>query len=521
MMLKTLPGNKTLMINPDLKSKAQTIMNLIKNRLIQIMPLSVLAAACSTGYEAPADPRPNIVMIVSDDHGTGDLGCYGNAAIKTPSLDALAGEGIRFTNAYCTSASCSASRSVILTGLYNHATGQYGHEHSFHHFSTFGNVRSLPVILAENGYRTGRVGKFHVAPESVYFFKNVMPGNQRNPHEMAMNSREFLGRDQDKPFFLYFCTSDPHRGGGLVEDDPHRPDRFGNRPQGYEGITETFFSPDEVEVPWYLPDTPATRAELAQYYQSVARLDQGIGSLFSILKEEGLWDNTVIIYLSDNGIAFHGAKTNLYDPAMRLPLIVKMPGSKNSGTVTGAMVTWADLTPTILDIAGVLEAELDYRQSLPEAPSWEVPARHDDVHGRSFLQVLEDPETGGFDEIFASHTFHEITMYYPMRVLQDRQFKLIWNIASGLGYPHASDLWESSTWQYVINSGSGTYGRRAVADYLERPKFELFDMAVDPYESVNLAFNPAYSAILEEMKVRIKYYQEKTGDPWINKWVHE
>ena len=496
-------------------------MDLLKNKFIKVLPLSVLAAACSTVDEAPADTRPNIVMIVSDDHGLDDLGCYGNMAIKTPNLDALAGEGIRFTNAYCTSASCSASRSVILTGLYNHANGQYGHEHAFHHFSTFENIRSLPVILADNGYRTGRAGKYHIAPESVYFFEDVIPGNLRNPHEMANNSREFLSGDPDKPFFLYFCTSDPHRGGGVVEDDPYRPDRFGNRDEGYDGITETLFSPDEVEVPWYLPDTPATRSELAQYYQSVARMDQGIGTLFEILKEEGLWDNTVVMYLSDNGIAFHGAKTNLYDPAMRLPFIVKMPGSDNRGTVTGAMVTWADLTPTILDLAGMLDKELEYRKSLPEEPSWAVPAHHDDFHGTSFLSVLNNPESGGYDEIFASHTFHEITMYYPMRVVENRKFKLIWNIASGLSYPHASDLWESSTWQYLIESDIATYGRRSVTDYLERPEFELFNMADDPYETVNLAFDPEHTGILAEMKERIKYYQEKTGDPWINKWIHE
>ena len=124
-------------------------MDLLKNKLIQVLPLSVLAAASSTVNETPVDSRPNIIMIVSDDHGLDDLGCYGNTAIKTPNLDALAGEGIKFINAYCTSASCSASRSVILTGLYNHANGQYGHEHSFHHFKTFEGIRSLPVILSE------------------------------------------------------------------------------------------------------------------------------------------------------------------------------------------------------------------------------------------------------------------------------------------------------------------------------------------------------------------------------------
>ena len=338
---------------------------------------------------------------------------------------------------------------------------------------------------------------------------------------MAVNSREFLSGNRDKPFFLYFCTSGPHRGGGVVEDDPYRPDRFGNRNEGYEGITETLFSPDEVEVPWYLPDTPATRSELAQYYQSVARMDQGIGTLFEILKKNGLWDNTVIMYLSDNGIAFHGAKTNLYDPAMRLPFIVKMPESKNSNTVTDAMVSWADLTPTILDLAELLDKELETKKKIAGDAGWSALPLYDDFHGRSFLPVLKDPSTEGFDEIFASHTFHEITMYYPMRVVEDRNFKLIWNIASGLSYPHASDLWESSTWQYLIDSGEDIYGKRPVKDYLERPRFELFNLADDPYETKNLAEDVSYAGVLSELKERIREFQETTGDPWIVKWTHE
>jgi N-sulfoglucosamine sulfohydrolase len=495
-------------------------MDLIKIKPLHILPLTVFAAACSTGHPAREASAPNIVVIVSDDHGQDDLGSYGNRYIKTPSLDMLADEGIRFTNAYCTSASCSASRSVILTGLYNHANGQYGHEHTYHHFKTFESVRSLPVILSENGYNTARAGKFHVAPEEVYLFDNVIAGNARNPYEMAVSSRSFL-RNTDRPFFLYFCTSDPHRGGGVVEDNPYKPDRFGNRDQGYEGIQEVIFDPDDVDVPWYLPDTPATRAELAQYYQSVSRMDQGIGKLFSILKEEGLWDNTVIMYLSDNGIAFHGAKTNVYDPAIRLPFLVKMPRGINSGRVTDAMVNWADLTPTILDLAGVLDKELQDRPRLAaEAGSTGLP-RFEGFHGKSFLSVLENPETGGFDNIFASHTFHEITMYYPMRVVENRQYKLIWNLASGLPYPQASDLWSSATWRHLIESGEVYYGKRPVADYLQRPVFELFDIADDRREIKNLAGNPEYAGILNELKEQLKTFQENTGDPWIVKWEYE
>ena len=118
----------------------------------------------------PIDKRPNIVLIVADDHGREAVGCYGNSAIRTPHIDQLAADGTRFTNAFCTSASCSPSRSVLLTGVHNHANGMYGLEHQIHHFSSFDSVRSLPVLLEQAGYRTARIGKLHVAPESVYHF---------------------------------------------------------------------------------------------------------------------------------------------------------------------------------------------------------------------------------------------------------------------------------------------------------------------------------------------------------------
>ncbi len=124
--------------------------------------------------------KPNVILYVVDDHGTDDAGCYGNPVIKTHGLDMLAREGTRFTHAFCTTASCSASRSVILTGLHNHATGQYGHQHGYSHFVSFPNVKSLPVLLADAGYRTASVGKYHVAPEEVYHFQQYIKNT--NPH---------------------------------------------------------------------------------------------------------------------------------------------------------------------------------------------------------------------------------------------------------------------------------------------------------------------------------------------------
>lgn len=461
----------------------------------------------------------NVVLIVADDHGR-DTGAYGNTAIRTPHLDSLASGGTLFSSAFATTASCSASRSVILSGLFNHRNGQYGHQHDYHHFQSFENLKTLPVLLGEAGYRTASVGKYHVAPEAVYHFQEYIPGNSRNPVEMADNSEAFIRDDPDRPFFLYFCTSDPHRGGGVVEDSMYKPDRFGNIPGGYDGITEVAYEPEEVIVPPFLPDTPATRAELAQYYQSISRIDQGIGRLMELLREHGAWENTLVIYISDHGMAFPGAKTTVYEPGLKSPCIVRHPGAGKRGIVSSALVSWVDLTPTILDYAGVdppvYEPNINNRYVRSQL------ADTHGLHGRSFLPILEEENPEGWDEVYASHTFHEIQMYYPMRVVRNRDYKLIWNIAWPLPYPFASDLWASATWQHVYRQGMDTrYGSRSVREYIHRPEFELYDMRKDPWETSNLADNPEYSEILEQMKSRMKEFQVRTTDPWLLKWEYE
>ena len=157
----------------------------------------------------------NIIFFITDDQSP-TLGCYGDPIAKTPAIDALAADGTLFFNAFATTASCSASRSVVMSGLHNHANGQYGHQHSFHKFSSYFNVigLSLPRNLSYAGYRTGHIGKYHVSPEEVFRFETYLKGNPRNAVQMAEQTKEFITAESEKPFFLYFATSDPHRGGG-------------------------------------------------------------------------------------------------------------------------------------------------------------------------------------------------------------------------------------------------------------------------------------------------------------------
>ena len=453
--------------------------------------------SCNKGDEQINSEKPNIILCVADDHGMDALGCYGNPIIKTPSLDSLARNGVRLTHAFCTSASSAASRSVLLTGMYGHATGSYGHVHDYHHFSTYENIKSLPVLLSENGYSTARIGKYHVAPESVYHFDTVYEADPRNTVEMAESCKGIF--DSKNPFFLYFCTDDPHRGDPFKPERWDMPNRFGNKDEGYNGVETIKYSPKDVLVPSFLPDTKQTREELAEYYESISRIDQGFGCLMKYLKLSGKISNTIVIYISDNGMAFPGAKTTLYEPGMRLPCIISDPRAKTKGSTSDVMITWADMTPTILEMAGI-----DYKEEA--------------FHGRSFRSLIGTEKTSGRDEILAAHNFHEITMYYPMRVLRERRFKLIWNVAWQQEYPFASDLWDSSTWQRSYRDGCEIFGERKTEDFLQRPRFELYNLESDAGETVNLADDSKYSKKLESMKERLLERLKETSDPWIICW---
>jgi len=497
-----------------------------------IIRLSKLLAGLFFAYALCHAEKRNVVLFVTDDQSP-DFGAYGNPILKTPNLDALAKDGTRFDYAFCTTASCSASRSVILSGLHNHANGHYGHQHRYHKFNSYGNLISLPAYLSHGGYRTARCGKYHVSPEKIYKFDQAIPGSSRSPVAMAENCKDFLNDESEKPFFLYICTSDPHRGGGFANELPHKPDRFGNPKRGskgYPGIKEVVYDPSEVRVPGFLPDTPTSRAEIAQYYQSVSRIDQGIGRLVQILKDADKWENTLFIYISDHGIAMPGAKTTLYEGGMRSPCLVRNPYQKKRGIATDAMVSWVDLTPTILEFAGVLDQTGKLSAKVLESlrsslPKGEQNGRHlspGKFHGRSFLSVLGEAKTKGWDEVYASHTFHEITMYYPMRVVRERRYKLIWNIAHPLPFPFASDLWAAPTWQAQWKQGmSAPYGAKTVRSYVHRSAFELYDLQEDPHEGNNLAGSKEHSELLGRLKKKLKAFQEQTNDPWVMKWRYE
>jgi N-sulfoglucosamine sulfohydrolase len=456
-------------------------------RLLVCIGLIVITAS----YSLAAEPK-NVLLIIADDLGM-QAGCYGDTIAKTPHLDALAASGTRFTNGFASVASCSPSRATILTGMPTHMNGQYGLAHADHNFHSFPKTKSLPSYLNAAGYRTGAIAKLHVQPKEVYPFAEVIPGGGgRNPVAIANAARAFIMASGDKPFFLLAGFTDPHRAAG--------PKNFANGQKYPATVPAERFDPASLPVPYHLPDTPEVRAELAEYYQSVTRLDHGIGLLLKLLNDTKKADNTLVIFISDNGIPFPGAKTTLYDSGVHLPLIVRKPGQK-TGIVNDAMVSWTDLAPSILDWCGV-----PIPKTLP---------------GKSFLPILETPQPAGWDAVYGSHQFHEVTMYYPMRMVRTRTHKLIVNLASNLEYPHASDLWGSDSWQGILRRKDTMMGQKSVAAFLRRPKEELYDLRSDPNELQNLASRLDMNDTIATLRKQLADWRTATNDPWLIKDKHE
>ncbi len=185
-----------------------------------------------------------------------------------------------------------------------------------------------------------------------------------------------------------------------------------------------------------------------------------------------------------------------YDAGVRLPMIVNSPHLEKKGSVNHAMISFIDLVPTILDWTNTT------------GPDYQLP-------GRSFLPILNRENPDKWDEVYFSHTFHEITMYYPMRGVRTRRFKYIKNLFPELVFPFATDLFISKTWQGILKRKATTMGKRKVTEYLYRPAEELYDLESDPDEAVNVAGDAAYQQVLNEMRAKLQAMREKTEDPWL------
>ncbi|MEX2578635.1 MAG: sulfatase [Verrucomicrobiales bacterium] len=451
--------------------------------------LPVVLALSVAAFQLSGAEKRNVLLLISDNHTWTDLGCYGHPVVKTPRIDRLASEGVRFEQAFATTASCGPSRAVMYTGLLTHANGQYAHPHREHNQQLREDVTTVFAMLKEDGYRTGLIGKDHVKPLEKYpidFKPRVQP---RNVIAMAKEAETFLR--EDDPFFLVLSYHDPHPvsidgpGWGIEE-----------KTNGYEPLD---YAPEDAVVPPFLPDTPEVREGIAGYYQQISRMDHGVGLVLDSLEKSGHRDDTLVIFISDHGTSEPGAMGTHYEPGVRVPFIVRQPGLEAPASPNRALVAFTDLTPTILDWTGV--AFKDYP-----------------LHGRSLLPVLDDSNPENWDDVLLSHVAHDIFAYYPMRTLRNRRHKLIWNVTPGAEYPLPIDAVQRRTWVDLRNRGDENIGERPVEAFLHRPRLELYDLENDPWETENLADDPETADIQDAMVAEMMTRLEKQKDPWIRKY---
>lgn len=445
----------------------------------------------------------NIVLLIADDLGK-YVGCYGCKSLSTPHLDQLAAEGTKFDMAFASTASCSGSRSTIYTGLHTHENGQYGLNMTRTHFQTWNHIDTIPKLFNHAGYRTGIIGKVHVGTNECYPWEVREESETRDTAWISDRCESFFEKAKayDRPFHLTVGFVDPHR-------DVLTRGEFGNHVEQYGPRLELpEVKPEDVEIPPWISDLPETRQEFVEYYQAISRVDKGVGLILEALKRQGMEDDTLVIFTSDNGPPFLNSKTTLYDSGVLLPLIVRQPGAKK-GVANPNMVSFIDFLPTMLDWAG-----LDLAMKSPVGNS--SPPRI----GRSFLPIMDQgsllDESKWQQHIFGSHTFHELQNYWPTRYMRNRRYKYHRNVAWRLDFPFAGDLYASLSFEGMRNQKKPVMiGNRTLKDYIFRPPEELYDLEKDPQELNNLASDPKHESLLLEMRETLSKWQKQTKDLWL------
>lgn len=439
---------------------------------------------------------PNILILTVDDMAYNSVGVFGCTIPNiTPNIDKLAGEGMKFAYAFVNTAVCQPCRESLLTGRYPHNNGAEGFE------PINEDVPTLSELLRRAGYINGILGKeIHLQPVEKFCWdyipfiteKDSVWRNSfgRNPKFFHDYSARFFqrARDENKPFFLLANSQDPHRPFAGSADDTAE---FGTkRPP----LTRQF-TPKEIYVPEYLPDIPNVRKELAQYYGSVYRADQSIGAVLDALKESGMADNTLVIFLSDHGAAFPFSKSQCYFNSNRTPLIIKWPNKIKSGSIDSThLIPGIDLMPTVLDAL-----------NLPKVSH---------MDGRSYLPLLFGKKQT--DRTYVYTTFYQIfaKIRYPMRCLQDKNFGYIYNFWSDGKLAMTGDATSGLTWQAMVEAAkTDPYIAQRAELYKYRVPEEFYDFKNDPNALYNLIDDPHYGSEIKRFRNKMQEVMQMTNDP--------
>lgn len=403
---------------------------------------------------------PNVLFILSDDHTAADLGCYGNREVTTPNLDRLAAEGARFENCFVASPQCSPNRSAILTGCTPHTTST-----SRLHTPLPDWEPTFLEPLKSRGYYAGAFRKVHQG--AAFDRRWDFYGTAKEPFASFFDKLP-----QGRPFFLHLGFTEPHR--------PYR-----------RGVFSPPHDAAKVRVPAFLPDLPEVREDLAMYYDFIARLDQQVGEVLSLLRARNLEQNTLVVFTGDNGMPFPRAKGTCYDPGIHVPLLVRFPGRVKPGAVHRDLISHVDFAPTFLELAG--------RQPAGK------------MQGRSFLPLLAGGSYSSRDAVYSERNWHD--NFDPIRSVRTRRNKLIFNAAPHFPYRPAWDIEDGLAWQAIwkMRRRDLAYQHRQLF-MPTRPILELYDLEKDPGEFHNLATEPSQAAVRAGLERKLSGWMEATLD---------
>ncbi len=411
--------------------------------------------------------RPNIILIIGDDISWDDLSCYNPLVPATPNLDWLSKEGMQFNRFFVTSSSCSPSRASILTGRYPHNTGAAElHSPVPEHLDYF------PELLKKAGYFTALAGKWHEGPNTARAYDTLLL--QNNGEGGQAQWENLLNQVPDnQPFFLWLAAFDAHRVFKSALDSP--------------------VAAKDINASDFLIADSATKQDLALYYNEIFRLDQSVGKLVQVLRKLGIEQNTVIIFLSDNGRPFPGSKTLLYDRGVQSPLLIRWPsGIAKTGSKSNALISSIDLAPTILNIAG-----------LPASPKFQ---------GRSFLKILNQPGRSFRRYVFLEQNWHDFEAH--ARAIRTGRYLYIRNNRTQFNREGPLDVKNSpSVTALRMAAKTNSLTPVQVNHYnTPLPAEEFYDTGMDSLQLSNRIQDPHYKKIVRKLKRNLERWTRITGD---------
>ena len=443
-----------------------------------ILAAIAIAAGASVASAADKFSRPNVLLIVADDLCWRDLGCTGNPDVKTPHIDSLARDGLRLNGIYTASPMCSPARHALYTGLYPVRSGAYPN-----HTKVDAGTRSVFHYLKVQGYDVALHGKEHIRPKSSFPYRYL--GNE--PAGGVKKAVDFITDHPGKEPWLLVAAS----------NEPHSPWTLGPK-----------FDPETITMPSYLHDNPVTRQLRADYYGEICDLDRQVGELLTALKKSGQLDNTLVLFLSEQGSSFpYGGKWSLYDNGIRVAAFARWPGTIQPGTSCPALMQYVDIAPTLVKLAGGDLTAIDTGCQDADGRTG--------FDGRDFSGVLFGNTDTMREYVFAQHTTVGVNGYkqpYPVRAVRDARYKLIRNLApenrfeiAGIHKGEPLDSWKADA-----------KSDEKLADRIEwlyqRPAEELYDIDADEFESNNLANDPKYADVRARLARELDGWMRQQGD---------